>query len=495
MGTWTWDIARKEISWDESMATLVGHPVDEVREGNLEPVFSWIHPDDREAARAALEAAVRDKTKYEVQYRLVRPDGKVVWISARGRLEMDDRGNPRRMTGVCVDVTSQKMLQESLFQSQKMQALGTLAGGIAHDFNNIILAIGGNASLAIEDLAPDHPAMKSLQEISKASARASSLVRRILAFSRRQSANRKVLNLQPVVQEALGLLRSTLPARIEIRANFADGLPPISADSTQIHQVIMNLGTNAARAIGDANGTLEVNAVLVKIDAEDPTPRHRLKEGHYLRVSMSDTGCGMDKVTQERVFDPFFTTQMPGQGTGLGLSVVDGIMKDHEGSISLYSEPGKGTIFHLYFPAVVNADRVSLDAKESPPMPGNNERILYVDDEEALIRLASRALKKLGYDVTAFAHPAEALQAFRERPDKFDAVVTDISMQGMSGMELAQQLRMARPSVPIILTSGYIRKEDQEAASLLGINELVLKPDTIDELVRALQRSLSKQAK
>jgi len=382
-----------------------------------------------------------------------------------------------------------------LFQSQKMESLGTLAGGIAHDFNNIILAIGGNASLAIEDLPPDHPAMKSLLEISRASARASSLVRRILAFSRRQSANRKVLSLQPVVEEALGLLRSTLPARIQIRTNFADGLPPISADSTQIHQVIMNLGTNAARAIGDANGTLEVNAVALKISGDDPARRHRMKEGHYVRLSMSDTGCGMDRETQERVFDPFFTTQMPGQGTGLGLSVVDGIMKDHEGSISLYSEPGRGTIFHLYFPAVVSAVQVPLDSKEAPPMPGNNERILYVDDEDALIRLASRALKKLGYVVTTFADPTEALQAFREHPDQFDVIITDISMHGMSGVELAQQIRNIRRELPIILTSGYIRKEDQDAAHLLGIKELVLKPDTIDELARALHRALSKQSK
>jgi CheY-like chemotaxis protein len=377
-------------------------------------------------------------------------------------------------------------MEEHLMHAQKMEALGTLTGGIAHDFNNILLAIGGNARLAIDELPPDHPIQHKLHEIAKAGARASSLVRQILAFSRHQNPDRKAIAVQPVVEEALRLLHATLPARIGIRSSFAVDLPNISADSTQLHQVIMNLGTNAARAMDEAGGVLEVSAKTCSVQSDQPDGLAQVRDGDYVRISVRDSGCGMDRATMERIFDPFFTTHAPGHGTGLGLSVVHGIMKDHDGAITVYSEPGKGTIFHLYFHSAAETADQSTHPATTPR--GNSEHLLYVDDEEALVLLARRSLRRLGYQITGYTDPAQALQAFTENPDKFSAVVTDLSMPGMSGVELARQILQIRPDVPIVMTSGYIRPEDELEAQRVGVRELLLKPDTVDDLAAALQR-------
>jgi PAS domain S-box-containing protein len=484
MGTWVWDISTNQIVWDDAMVTLVGRNPEELA-GSIEPFFSGLHPQDRERTRTTLERALQDGTQYESEYRLLRPDQSMVWIAARGRVERDAQGKAFRMTGVCIDITDRRKVEEQLLQSQKMQALGTLAGGIAHDFNNILLAIGGNVSLAMEDLPPDHPAQTSLREIGKAGARASGLVRQILSFSRRQAPDRKPIDVKSVVEEALALLRATLPARITIRASFAADLPSISADSTQLHQVILNLGTNAARAMGEQGGLLDVTAKAVTVSA-DLAAQTKVKEGHYLRLSISDTGCGMDRHTLDRIFEPFFTTQAPGQGTGLGLSVVHGIMKDHDGSVSVYSDLGKGTIFHLYFPVV--REVLANEPASAAPTRGHGQRLLYVDDEESLVFLATRSLERLGYKVIGETDPACALQLFRQNPAQFDAVITDLSMPGLSGSELARQMMEVRPDIPIVMMSGYIRPEDEREARRLGIRDLILKPDTIEDLAQALNR-------
>jgi PAS domain S-box-containing protein len=486
MGTWVWDIGKNKIDWDDALTVVFGRTAAEMAGGSLEPFLSWVHPQDRERVQAEIETILQNGTNYDSEYRLFRPDKTLVWIASRGRVERDTEGRAFRMTGICVNVTDRKKMEEQLLQSQKMESLGTLAGGIAHDFNNILLAIGGNASLAIEEVPADHPAQQSLSEIAKAGARASSLVRQILAFSRRQTPDRKRIDVRAVVEEALALLRATLPTRIDIRAHFAVDLPAIMGDSTQLHQVIMNLCTNAARAMGEQPGLLEVNAKPFNVTQEFAMSVARLREGEYVRISVSDNGCGMDTATAERIFDPFFTTQPPGQGTGLGLSVVHGIMKDHDGSIAVYSELGKGTIFHLYFPAA--AAPVSKPAAPVAPPHGHGEHLLYVDDEEALVMLASRSLSRLGYRVTGRTNPAEAVQAFRENPAQFAAVITDLSMPGMSGAELARAILAIRPDVPVVMTSGYIRPEDELEARQIGVREVILKPDTIEELAKALHR-------
>ncbi len=399
-------------------------------------------------------------------------------------------GEVTGLVGISRDITERRRAEESLRRTQKLEALGTLAGGIAHDFNNLLLAITGNARLAMAEIGADSPAQESIAEIGKAGTRAADLVKRILAFSRPEEPQRQVLPLQPIVEEALHLLRSTLPAMIEIKSRVAPGIPPVVADPSQVHQIVMNLVTNAAHAIGTDVGQIEIglDALTAGADLVQATPD--LNEGRYVRLSVSDSGCGMDTATLERIFDPFFTTKRAGEGTGLGLSVVHGIMRSHDGAVNVYSQPGKGTTFRLYFPAAGEIDAAAVGPTTSAAPRGRGERVLYVDDESALVLLATRVLQRLGYQVAGYTEPRQALQAFESNPQDFDVLITDLSMPALSGFDLVRRIRAVRPDIPVVMTSGYVRPEDQETALSIGVQELILKPDTIDALGEVLSRLL-----
>jgi signal transduction histidine kinase len=374
--------------------------------------------------------------------------------------------------------------------SEKLQALGTLSGGIAHDFNNIVLAISGNAKLALEQLPGDHAARGFVLEIAKAASRAVALTRKILSFSRQQETFRQAMNLQAVVEEALSLIRPTLSSKIEIRQNFPDKLPPILADAAQIHQIIVNLASNAADAMADGAGQFELSASPVHLNGNGSTLSAKLPPGDYVRLSVRDTGVGMDKKTMAHAFEPFFTTKSQGRGTGMGLAIVHGIMKNHLGEITIYSEPGKGSIFNLYFPQAKPVPAEVLPVPSSVPT-GQGQHILYVDDEEPLVLLVTRTLKHLGYRVSGFTNPLEALAELRKNPCSFDAVVTDLSMPQMSGTEFTQEVLHLCPHLPVIITTGYIRPQDQELAQKAGVREVILKPDTVEDLGKVLHRILS----
>jgi PAS domain S-box-containing protein len=493
IGTWIWELHEDRVLWDDAMYALWGCPR-ELGELSGEQVTAYIHEEDRPRTRAELDAFMSGEAEdIALEFRIKRADESVQWMSVTGRVERDFDGRASRMIGACMDVSARKHAEDSQRHSQKIEALGTLAGGIAHDFNNILLAITGNARLAMADLPPDHPIRRSLVEIDKASARATHLVHRILAFSRQSEPRREVIALPPTIEEALRLLRAPLPAMIEIKTHFAENLPAVRADSTQIHQIIMNLITNSAHAIGDEAGVVTVAVDTVDVD-EGSTPVRELKAGRYVRVRVSDTGSGMEEGTQERIFDPFFTTKPAGQGTGLGLSVVHGIVRNHEGTITVESRVGAGTTFHLYFPA---AAQVAKPARESPrvALKGQGQRVMYVDDESSLVYLAKRMLERLGYAVSGYTDPVQALGAFQEQPDAFDVVVTDVSMPGMSGFHFARAVLAARPDVPILMTSGYVRPQDRETAQALGVRDLFLKPNTIEELGHALARLFEEAGK
>jgi CheY-like chemotaxis protein len=356
-----------------------------------------------------------------------------------------------------------------------------------------LLAINGNARLAVNDLPADHPAQESLREIAKAGARATELVRRILSFSRPRESKREPLELRPVVEEALKLLRSTLPAMVEIKLTTEGSLPVIEGDAGAIHQVVMNLVTNAAHAIGDRSGTIEVKLEAVIVSEDQARLSGDLTAGAYARMTVSDNGCGMGRAVVERIFDPFFTTKSAGQGTGLGLPVVHGIMRAHHGAVNVYSEPGIGTKFYLYFPVSRHAQAITASEAPASTRP-RRERVLYIDDEPALVQLTMRSLTRLGYRVTGFSDPMQALDAFCAAPQDFDVIITDLSMPGMSGFDLARAILAVRGDIPIIVTSGYVRPQDEEAAMNLGVHAIVLKPDTVDELVQALDRLFQSSA-
>ncbi|MBK9989704.1 MAG: response regulator [Verrucomicrobia bacterium] len=406
----------------------------------------------------------------------------------------DEIGVYHGIVMVLRDVTAQQKLEEQLYQAQKMESIGQLAGGIAHDFNNILAVIVGHGELLRDQLQKQPEALEDLEMLLRGTERATQLVQQILAFSRKTKHETIPILLQNVVKEALKFLRSTIPASIEIAPRISSDLPLVLADSTQIHQVVMNLCTNAAHAMKDApNGRLEVRLESLHADAEFAVMHAGLHEGEYVRLAVSDTGHGMDDATIKHIFEPFFTTKVNGEGTGLGLSVVHGIIKACNGGIFVYSHPGEGTIFHVYLPALSIA-RTHRDAGTSSIPAGNGEHILFVDDEPAICIAARRILVNLGYQVTTFNKPLAALEHIKERAGEFALLVTDLTMPGADGITLAREAHLISPGLPVILTTGFAADRTEEQLKTQGISKLLIKPFTTVSLAQALHTSLRKNA-
>lgn len=367
-------------------------------------------------------------------------------------------------------------LETQLQQVQKMESIGTLAGGIAHDFNNILMAIIGYAEIMVLfDVPQDSPIRPSLDEILKSANRAKDLVQQILLFSRQTEQEKKPLILSSIVKEVLKFLRASLPSTIEIRQDVETELGTILADPTQIYQVIMNLCANAGQAMAETGGVLTVALTAMDPDKEDAFQFPDLAPGSYLVLTVSDTGHGIDPDIQDRIFDPFFTTKERGEGTGMGLSVVHGIVKGHDGEIAVESEPGKGATFRVFLPSI-HRKVESKSQDHLPPLPKGNETILFVDDESPLVDLAIKMLQPLGYKIVGRTDSRQALEAFQAQPETFDLVVTDLTMPHMTGMELAENLIKTRADIPIILCSGFSNKVSSEKVKAAGIREFVEKP-------------------
>ena len=384
-----------------------------------------------------------------------------------------------------------RQMQNRLARSEKFQALGQMASGVAHDFNNILSAIMGYAEMAQYDIPEKNRARQSIEQVLKASNRAEDLVKQILTFSRQSEQERKPMQLHYIVKEALKLIRASLPTTIDIRQNISTNGTTILADPTQIHQILMNLATNAHHAMREKGGVLEVALAPVELDSNEVAAYPDLKPGSYLKLSMSDTGPGMDLSTKERIFDPYFTTKEKGVGTGMGLSVVHGIVKGHDGAIAVFSEPGKGTTFHVLFPRIEKEIEYKAEALE--PLPLGNERILFVDDEKALVDLGKKMLERLGYKVFPRTSSIEALEAFRADPRKFDLVITDMTMPNMTGDELAEEIMAIRSDTPIILCTGFSERITKEIAEEMGIREFAMKPLLMSDLAKIIRKVLDKE--
>ena len=387
------------------------------------------------------------------------------------------------------DITKLRNMESRLRHSQKMEAIGTLAGGIAHDFNNILLPIIGYTQMTSADLPPDNPAAENLAEILKGALRAKELVKRILTFSRRYKEERKALKAQSVIEEALKLIRASLPSTIEIHQNIDSDCASILADPTQLHQIVMNLCTNAYQAMTETGGVLEVTLSEVRLTAAD-LESSDLNPGAYVCLKVSDTGCGIDNSNIERIFEPYFTTKEKDKGTGMGLAVVHGIIKSYDGDIKVYSEPGKGTVFQVYIPRLV-IDTESPVNSEQIILPGRGEHILLVDDEKTVVNIETKMLARIGYRVTAKTSSLEALELFRTSPQDYDLVITDMTMPGMTGDKLAKELLQIRPDIPIIVSTGFNENISREKAATLGIKVLMLKPVTLEDLSRATRQALT----
>ena len=415
---------------------------------------------DRATVSAQLEAILSGKNcVIECIHPIRLADGTERWLEIKGRIH--GSGPDARAIGITADITARRQaelekerLEKQLRQSNKLDALGRLAGGIAHDFNNILTSIMGYNDLSASDLPPNHSVQAYLKEVSRGAVRAKQLVAQILTFSSRREQQHVPLLLWPVVSEALNLLRSSLPAHIEIRSHNDAGIhSSILGDTAQIHQIIMNLGTNAGHAMRDIGGVLDVRLEALHQDQPWRMDGHDLAAGNYFRLTVADNGTGMPPEIQERIFEPFFSTKNPTEGTGLGLSVVHGILKNHRAEVRVRSELGKGTTFEIIFPAAGPAITTEASATAAPR--GDGQHIMLVDDEEHILRLAARVLQRQGYRVTSFDRPQAAWEAFQSSPAQFDLLLTDLTMPGMNGVELTRKIRNIRASLPVILSTGF----------------------------------------
>ena len=463
--------AERMFGW--TAAEALGQVVPFVPEGDVSAVSAQIP--NRQAA---------------VERRRRRKDGTLIDVNVWSSPLQNATGTIIGSLGILADVTERRRFERQIRQSQKLDALGSIAGGIAHDFNNILTVMRGNLSLAQATLPVDHSIQQSLAEVDKACNRAASLVRQILTFGGRQEQSRTLMTMQPAVNDALQLLRSTIPAGIEINVKLPPALPTVMADSAQIHQVILNLGINASHALESQRGRLDVTLEAIDVDDALAATCPELHVGRYVRLIVADTGVGMSRDTLDRIFEPFFTTKAPGRGTGLGLAVVRGIVKNHDGAITVSSEPGKGTRFSVYFP-VVDGEVTGKHQQVVEAFHGNGERVLFLDDEEPIVLLASRMLNRLGYRVEAHTRATDALEDFLRRPAEFDLVLTDLSMPGASGLDFARSVLAIRPDIPVIMTTGYIDPDDLDLARRIGVCEVILKPTTIEEMGRSFHRQLA----
>jgi PAS domain S-box-containing protein len=464
IASWDWDIASGQITWSDQTEPMFGLARDELGT-TYEAFLERVYPEDRPQVQEAVDACIRHKGEYAVEHRIIGPDRTVRWVSARGDVTRDEEGRAVRLLGVVQDITARKQaeqekakLEAQLRQAQKMEAIGQLAGGIAHDFNNILTAIFGNLELSLPGLkaklGADEPLLVGLGHIEQSAQRAAALTRQLLAFSRRQVSQPDVIDLNRTLLDMENMLERLLTENIRLKSNFAPDVRNVRVDAGHFEQVVMNLVVNARDAMPDGGElTLETSNIVL-----DETFCHfcgGLTPGPHVMLAVSDTGCGMDSETAERIFEPFFTTKPRGRGTGLGLSTVYGIMNQAGGHIAVYSEPGRGTTFRVYMPAVDAPITTARTARSADRLAAGTGTILVCEDDEAVRNLAVHILNDVGYTVLAACNGAEALDLARTHEGAVDLVVTDVIMPDMNGKQLADALSDVRPGLRTLFVSGY----------------------------------------
>jgi PAS domain S-box-containing protein len=498
-GSLGWNPATGKIYWSPESFRIFGF--DPATPPDIALMAQQTHPEDKGFFEQTLDRAQHERKDFDLEYRLLLPDGSVKHLQVVARALVGD-SSQLEFVGAVMDITQRKRAEEAqlvqererekmqrqLQQAAKMEAIGRLAGGIAHDFNNILSAILGYGELAQNNLGEGGAVRRHLDQVMHAGARGKGLVERILAFSRSGAGERVPLHVQSVVEETLELLTPSLPAdvRLERQLNAAD--TAVVGDATQLHQVAMNLCTNAVHAMKEG-GVLTVVLERVAVGERRLLSHGTLDAGRYVRLSVSDTGSGMPLAVLERMFDPFFTTKRVGDGTGLGLAGVQGIVADFGGAIDVTTQVGVGTTFTIWLPTADNMPRLLAEPVGEVPR-GHGERVMIVDDERALVALAEETLAELGYEPVAFDSSVAALQAFRADPERFDLVVTDETMPDLMGTELAREIRHLRPDISIILMSGYSGTQLTERAQAAGIIDVCRKPLVRRDIAQPVARAL-----
>ena len=493
---YTQDLEGRFTSANPAMVKLLGYDMDEFI-GHKAADF--MEPELRPHFDSEYLEKLKNQGHYEGVTKYFKKDDSKIYIEYRGILVKPDDGDPY-VSGIGRDVTEKVLyerevakLQKRLSQAQKMESLGTLAGGIAHDFNNILFPVIGYTEMMIEDLPEESPIQESLKGILAGGKRAKDLVKQILAFSRQSDQEIRPLRVQLVIKEVLKLIRSTLPSTIGISQYIRNDCRMVMADYTQIHQIAMNLVTNAYHAMEDTGGTLKVNLEEVELEDEEIKELDMIP-GPYVCLTVADTGMGMPQDVMDRIFDPYFTTKADGKGTGLGLAVAHGIVKSHGGHISVDSTSGVGTGFKVFLP-VIQTEAVTKEIEKNLPIQGGTERVLLVDDEREIVTMERLILERMGYQVTVRTSSVEALEVFKSDPEAFDLVITDLTMPNMIGTQLAKEIMTIRPNMPVILCTGFSEKISEEKASKIGFKGFLLKPIVKSDLSEKIRKVLDKDDK
>lgn len=442
--------------------------------------------EDRHRVTQSIKEAFQTGHSIQIEATLINQQGGRVPYYLIGRL-LEEEGE-RYVIALGMDISDKKRLESELMQAQKMEAIGTLAGGIAHDFNNILSSIFGNVDLALLKTDNNSPSVDHLQGIQRAARRARDLVGQILTFSRKREIEKKQIQPSVVVREVLNLIRSSLPSTIKIKSEIASD-SRIYADPTQIHQVVMNICTNAYHAMQNTGGQLTVGLKDVSLHNHGDRIVRQIPKGNYVCIEISDSGVGMDIITREKIFEPYFTTKEHGSGTGLGLAVVHGIIKAHDGHIMVYSELGKGTTFRILFPSIYESSIEDTEA-ETGALPRGSERILLVDDEKDIADACAELLHTQGFSVTRCLDSEEAINIFSRDPQGVDLVITDLTMPKMTGCELAQEMLGLRPNLPIIICSGFAEQAKAQEILAAGVKGYLSKPVEGSVLLQEIRRIL-----
>jgi PAS domain S-box-containing protein len=495
-GSFGWNVSSGEIYWSDETYRMVGF--DRSTKPTFELVWQRIHPDDRAFVRQIIDCAFRDGTDVDFEHRLLMPDGSVKYVRVLAKTVRDESGNVEYI-GAGIDLTDQKWaqaererLEQRLRQAEKMEAVGRLAGGIAHDFNGVLAGVYAYGEMLVEEAPAGSPLKRYAQNVLTAASRGRELVEQILTYSRSQHVKREPVDIAHVVAEALELVRGSIPMGIRLGANGSQSTLVVTGDATRLHQVVMNLCSNAIQAMS-GDGSLYVALEAENLSTERALSHGTLQPGRYVRLSVKDNGSGMDEATLSRIFEPFFTTKEAGQGTGLGLSLVYAIVTDSGGAIDVKSAPEHGSTFTIYLPHSP-VTLITAEAATSASHRGRGERVLLIDDEAPVLAAIAEVLSRLGYEAVSFSDSQAALAAFAATPERFDVVVTDETMPGLTGTELARAIRSHRPDLPIVLVSGYTGAIPTQQAFAIGVSELLSKPIQSHEMAATLARVLHRRA-
>ncbi len=486
LGYFEYDFQKDTIWCSDQTYGIIGFKIADIPP-NYETFIKRLSENDKDKLKNLVGRAEKYGEDYSITCSYQLPDGDLKYIDLQAQVVFNENGKPKGLKGTILDVTEKKKIQNQLNQSQKMQAIGTLAGGVAHDFNNILSAIFGYTDLALMKAKNDSGIEKYLHEIVNAGERAKDLVNQILTVARKKDKMKVSFSVANTTNEALKLLRSSFPSTIDINQKI-ESKSLVTGDPSQIHQILMNLCTNALHALEEKGGLLEVSVSDVIFSSKYRDKNSKLSPGNYAKIVVFDNGIGISNDKIKSIFEPYYTTKKPGEGTGLGLAIVHGIVEAHNGEILVDSTLGKGTTFTVYLPISQKIYRQLTN--ENGDLPKGNEHILFVDDEEAIVETNKKFLKKMGYSVLAKTNSKEAFDLFQARPDNFDLVITDMTMPHLTGEKLAEKVRNIKSNIPIIICTGYSKKISNELVSELGINAVCYKPISLRNFAISIRNVL-----